>query len=61
MKPMKYLFVSALLLGFSTGAVAQDGTAADIAAVKSLIQSKPADVAKAMKPFYSKNKKFSSL
>lgn len=57
MKPIKYFFMSALLMGFSTGAVAQDGTSADIAAVKSLIQSKPADIAKAMKPFYSKNKK----
>lgn len=56
MKTIKYL-MSALLITFSTGAMAQDGTSADIAAVKSLIQSKPADVAKAMKPFYSKNKK----
>ena len=57
MKPIKYLFMGALLMGFSTGAVAQDGTKADIDAVKNLIKSKPADMAKAMKPFYGKNKK----
>lgn len=57
MKTVKYLFMSALLMGFSAGATAQDGSAADVDAVKSLIQSKPADMAKAMKPFYSKNKK----
>lgn len=48
--------MGALLLGFSTGAMAQDGTKADVDAVKNLIKSKAAD-AKAMKPFYSKNKK----
>lgn len=57
MKAIKYLFMGALLMGFSTVAKAQDGTAADVAAVKQLIQSHPADMAKAMKPFYSKNKK----
>lgn len=57
MKAIKYLFMSALLMGFSTGAVAQDGTAADVAAVKNLIKSNPADLAKQMKAFYSKNKK----
>ena len=44
--------MSALLMGFSTGAVAQDGTAADVAAVKNLIKSNPADLAKQMKAFY---------
>ncbi len=57
MKQMKYLFVSALLMGFSTAALAQDGTAADIDAVKSLIKSKPADLSKRMNAFYKKNKK----
>ena len=57
MKAIKYLIMSALLMGFSTAATAQDGTAADVAAVKQLIQSRPADLAKQMKPFYSKNKK----
>ena len=57
MKAIKYLFMGALLMGFSTGAVAQDGTAADVAAVKNLIKSNPADLAKQMKAFYSKNKK----
>ena len=49
--------MGAMLLSCSTSALAQDGTQADIAAVKNLIQSKPADMVKAMKPFYSKNKK----
>lgn len=57
MKQMKYLFVSALLMGFSTAALAQDGTAADIDAVKNLIKSKPADLSKQMNNFYKKNKK----
>lgn len=57
MKPIKYLFASALLMGFSTAALAQDGTAADIDAVKNLIKSKPADLSKQMNSFYKKNKK----
>ena len=57
MKQIKYLFVSALLMGFSTAALAQDGTAADIDAVKNLIKSKPADFSKQMNSFYKKNKK----
>ena len=57
MKQIKYLFVSALLMGFSTAALAQDGTAADIDAVKNLIKSKPADLGKQMNNFYKKNKK----
>jgi len=57
MKAIKYVFMSALLMGFSTAVMAQDGTKADVDAVVKLIQSKPADMAKAMKPFYSKNKK----
>ena len=57
MKPIKYLFASALLMGFSTAALAQDGTAADIDAVKNLIKSKPADLSKQMNNFYKKNKK----
>lgn len=57
MKQIQYLFVSALLMGFSTAALAQDGTKADVDAVKNIIKSKPADLAKQMKPFYGKNKK----
>ena len=57
MKTIKYLFMGALLLGFSTGAMAQDGTKADVDAVKNLIKSNPADLAKQMKAFYGKNKK----
>ena len=57
MKQIKYLFVSALLMGFSTAALAQDGTAADVDAVKNLIKSKPADLGKQMNNFYKKNKK----
>ena len=54
---MKYFFLGAVMLSLTAPAVAQDGTKADQAAVKNLIASKPADIAKAMKPFYSKNKK----
>ena len=57
MKQMKYLIVSALLMGFSTAALAQTGTEADIDAVKELIKSKPADFDKQMNNFYKKNKK----
>lgn len=57
MKALKYLFMSAMLMGVSVAANAQTGTAADVDAVKALIQSHPADLAKQMKPFYSKNKK----
>lgn len=46
-----------MLMGFSSAAVAQDGTAADVDAVKNLIKSNPADLAKQMKAFYGKNKK----
>ena len=54
---MKYVIMGALMLSIAAPAVAQDGTKADVAAVKNLIASKPADMTKAMKPFYSKNKK----
>jgi len=57
MKAIKYFLMGALLMGFSTGAVAQDGTKADVEAVKNLIKSKPADFDKQMKAFYKKNKK----
>ena len=57
MKMMKYVIMGALMLSIAAPAVAQDGTKADVAAVKNLIASKPADMTKAMKPFYSKNKK----
>lgn len=46
-----------MVLSVAAPAVAQDGTKADVAAVKNLIASKPADMTKAMKPFYGKNKK----
>ena len=57
MKQIKYFLMGALLMGFGTVAMAQDGTKADVDAVKALIKSKPADITKAMKPFYGKNKK----
>ena len=57
MKAIKYLFMGVLMTGFSTQVMAQDGTKADIDAVKRIISSKPADLDKQMKPFYSKNKK----
>lgn len=57
MKPMKYFLMGALLMGIGTAAMAQDGTANDIAAVKSLIKNKPADLKKQLKAYYGKNKK----
>lgn len=57
MKQIKYLLMGALLMGFSTAAMAQDGTKADVEAVKQLIKSKPADMGKQMKAFYKENKK----
>ena len=57
MKAIKYLFTAALLAGFSTAALAQDGSKADVDAVKKIISNKPADLDKQMKPFYKANKK----
>ena len=57
MNAIKYLMLGALTIGFSTSVMAQDGTAADIDAVKKIISSKPADLDKQMKPFYKENKK----
>ena len=57
MKAIKYFVMGAVLAGFSTSAMAQDGTKADIDAVKKIISSKPADLADQMKPFDKKNKK----
>ena len=57
MKQIKYLIMGVLLMGFSGAATAQDGTKADVDAVKSLIKSNPADLSKQMKAYYGKNKK----
>ena len=57
MKMIKYLVMGVVLAGFSTTAMAQDGTKADIDAVKKIISSKPADLADQMKAFEKKNKK----
>ena len=57
MKAIKYLFIAALTAGYSANATAQDGSKADIAAVKNIISSKPADLDKQMKPYYKANKK----
>ena len=57
MKAIKYLFIGALMTGFSATVMAQDGSKADIDAVKKLISSKPADLDKQMKAFYKANKK----
>ena len=45
------------MLGFGTSVKAQDGSKADVDAVKKIISSKPADLDKQMKPFYKANKK----
>ena len=57
MKAIKYLFMGALMIGFSTQSMAQDGSQADVNAVKNIISSKPADIDNQMKPFYKANKK----
>ena len=57
MKAIKYLFIAALTVGYSANALAQDGSKADIDAVKKIISSKPADLDKQMKPYYKANKK----
>lgn len=44
MKAMKYLVMGALMIGFGSPVMAQDGTKADIDAVKKIISSKPADL-----------------
>lgn len=57
MKAIKYLLMGVLTLGCSTTVMAQDGSKADVDAVKKIISSKPADLDKQMKPFYKQNKK----
>ncbi len=57
MKMKKYLFIGIALMGFSAFATAQDGTKADIDAVKNMISSKPADMDKQLNNFLKKNKK----
>ena len=57
MKAIKYLFITALTLGYSANVMAQDGSKADIDAVKKIISNKPADLDKQMKPYYKANKK----
>ena len=57
MKMMKYLFIGVALMGVSAIATAQDGTKADIDAVKNIISSKPADMDKQLGNYYKKNKK----
>lgn len=54
---MKYLIIAALAAVFSTTAMAQDGTKADLDAVKKIISSKPADLDKQIKPYYKENRK----
>lgn len=57
MKTMKYLMMAALMTGFSGSVMAQDGSKADIDAVKQIVSSKPADLDKQMKPYLKANKK----
>ena len=57
MKAIKYLLMGVLTLGCSTTVMAQDGSKADVDAVKKIISSNPADLDKQMKPFYKQNKK----
>lgn len=57
MKALKYLMMGVLTVGFGTPVMAQDGSKADVDAVKKIISSKPADLDKQMKPFFKANKK----
>ena len=57
MKMKKYLFIGIALMGFSAIATAQDGTKADIDAVRKIISSKPADMDKQLNNYLKKNKK----
>ena len=57
MKAIKYLVMGALMLGFGTPVMAQDGSKADVDAVKKIISSKPADLDKQLKPYYKANRK----
>ena len=57
MKTVKYLLMGALLLGGSAATMAQDGTTADIDAMKALLKNKPADFGKQVKNFIKANKK----
>ena len=57
MKALKYLFIATLTAGFGTAAMAQDGSKADVDALKKIVSSKPADLEKQIKPFYKENKK----
>ncbi len=57
MKAIKYVLMGVLMLGFGTSVKAQDGSKADVDAVKKLISSKPADLDKQMKAFFKANKK----
>jgi tetratricopeptide (TPR) repeat protein len=57
MKAIKYLMMGVLTFSFSTSVMAQDGSKADIDAVKRIISSKPADLDKQMKPYYKENRK----
>ena len=56
MKTMKYVLLGAMMLSFGAPAMAQDGSKADVDALKALIANKQTD-AKSLKPFFSKNKK----
>lgn len=57
MNTMKYFMMGALLMGCSLGTMAQDGTPADVDAVKALVKNKPADYDKQLKAFLKANKK----
>jgi tetratricopeptide (TPR) repeat protein len=57
MKAIKYLMMGVLTFSFSTSVMAQDGSKADIDAVKRIISNKPADLDKQMKPYYKENRK----
>ena len=57
MKTVKYLLIGALLLGGSAATMAQDGTKADVDAMKALVKNKPADYDKQVKNFIKANKK----
>ena len=57
MKAIKYLFLGALMTGFSATAMAQTDTKTVIAEITKTIKAAPADLADQVKAVYKKNKK----
>lgn len=57
MKSFKYFLMGTLLFGSSAAAMAQDGSKADVDAMKAMVKNKPADYDKQVKNYIKANKK----